>query len=80
MIVADKIHQHVTTMPTPLQAEVLNFVEFLLHKAKHHHKQTYDMAEIDDITWSTVSLEMALRDMVDDDEPTYTLNDLKEKF
>lgn len=32
MALADKIHQRVLVLPEPLQAEVLDFVEFLLSK------------------------------------------------
>jgi hypothetical protein len=34
MLVADKIHQRVLGLPEPLQAEVLDFVEFLWSKKK----------------------------------------------
>lgn len=40
MTVIDKIHQRVRILPEPLQAEVLDFVEFLLSKKQLNCKIT----------------------------------------
>jgi hypothetical protein len=74
MIVADKIHHRVLKLPEPLQAEVLDFVEFLLLKTEP------DISDGDELDWSNLSLALAMRGMEDEDEPTYTLEDLKELF
>ncbi len=78
MTMVDQIQQEVVTLPESLQAEVLHFVEFLVHKAKLANQM-----EADDLTitaWSETSLAMAMRDMEEDDEPEYTLADLKGTF
>jgi hypothetical protein len=74
MTVAEKIHQRVLVLPTPMQAEVLNFVEFLLTKVET------EVTEMDDREWANFSLEMAMRGMEDEPGPEYTLADLKERF
>jgi len=78
MIVADKIHQRVLGLPEPLQAEVLDFVEFLWSKAKPDVDD--ETEEFDEVAWSNFSLTMAMRGMEDEDEPVYTVEDLKETF
>ncbi|HID54575.1 MAG TPA: DUF2281 domain-containing protein [Anaerolineae bacterium] len=77
MTVIDKIHQRVRILPEPLQAEVLDFVEFLL--SKKTIKLSDDAQDFDDLEWSNLSLTMAMRDMENEEEP-YTIADLKETF
>ena len=77
MTVIDKIHQRVRILPEPLQAEVLDFVEFLL--SKKTIKLSDDAQDFDDLEWSNLSLIMAMRGMEDEEEP-YTIADLKETF
>ena len=79
MIVADKIYQRVGVLPESLQSEVLDFVEFLLQKVRTN-EGTNEIENIDDLAWSKVSLEMAMRGMEDEDEPLYSLQDLTEIF
>ena len=74
MAVADRIHRYVQRLPEPLQAEVLDFVEYLLYKAKQAE------GEEDGRTWSALSLSLAMRGMEDEETPEYTLDDLKETF
>jgi hypothetical protein len=70
MALVDRIHQHVQRLPTSSQAEVLDFVEYLLAKASRQ----------EDIDWTSLSLTSALRGMEDEETPAYTVDDLKEIF
>lgn len=73
-MVADTIYASVQKLPEPLQAEVLDFVQFLLLKAEH------EATPEEDDTWMSMSLDLAMRGMEDEDTPEYTLSDIKEKF
>lgn len=70
MAIVDKIQHNIQRLPAPFQAEVLDFVEFLLSKSKHHEERD----------WSSLSLASAMRGMEDEDTPFYTLADLKVAF
>ncbi len=72
--VAERIHQHVQKLPVPFQAEVLDFVEYLLLKIERG--DTYR----DTLTWSDLSLSLAMRGMEDEDTPDYSTADLKQVF
>ncbi len=74
MIVAERVYQSVLQLPEPLQAEVLNFSEYLLLKAQR------TAAPEDENAWSSLSLALAMRGMENEDTPEYTLADLKERF
>jgi len=74
MTVAERIYQHVQKLPIPFQAEVLDFVEYLLLKVER--KAAYQ----EEITWSDLSLSLAMRGMEDEDAPDYSIADLKEVF
>jgi hypothetical protein len=54
----------------PLQAEALDFIEYLLAKAERREKNE----------WSELSLRFAIRGIEDEEAPTYTAADLKVKF
>ena len=69
MIVTELIHGKVQRLPLPLQEEVLDFVEFLLHKNGDGEQE-----------WSKFSLAQAMRGLEDDGMPEYTESDLKEKW
>ena len=69
MGVADKIIEKVKSLPEEKQTEVLDFVDFLEKRIKEEENRD----------WSKFSLESAMRGM-EDEEPLYTLNDLKETF
>ena len=72
-MVADTIYRNVHRLPEPLQAQVFDFVEFLLLKAEREdssHSQE---------TWRRMSLDMAMRGM-EAEMPNYTLADVKETF
>ena len=70
MVLVEKIQQHVQRLPTPVQAEVLDFVEFLLRKSESREERD----------WSDASLTLAMRGMEDEDTPLYTPADLKIVF
>jgi hypothetical protein len=74
MTITDKIQAGVQKLPTAYQAEVLDFVEYLLAKT------TRDTREHEEGHWSDVSLTMAMRGMEDEDAPPYTAADLKVIF
>lgn len=74
MVVAERIRERVQKLSEPLQAEVLDFVEFLLLKVER------ESAQQDELGWTNFSLTMAMRGMEDEDTPTYTTADLKVVF
>ena len=74
MTVTERIHRHVQELPEPLQAEVLDFVEYLLPKVER------ETAPQDEFNWSNLSLSLAMRGMEDENTPSYTVDDLKEVF
>jgi hypothetical protein len=74
MTLTDKIHASVQKLPTAYQAEVLDFVEYLLAKTP---RSTQDQ---DESLWSDLSLTVAMRGMEDEDTPQYTKADLKVMF
>jgi hypothetical protein len=74
MAVAERIHQYVQKLPASLQVEVLDFVEYLLSKVEH------ETAGQGDLSWSALSLALAMRGMEGEEKPAYTAADLKETF
>jgi len=74
MVVTERIQQHVQKLPPSLQAEVLDFVEYLLLKLGRETSQK------DELAWSNLSLTLAMRGMEDEDMPAYTTADLKVEF
>ena len=73
MTTLDSIHQYAQMLPDSLQQEVLDFERFLLFKREQ--EMTPEQEEIE---LSKFSLASAMRDMEDEDSPTYTIDDLKE--
>ena len=69
MALVDKIQQYVQRLPTSFQAEVLDFVEYLLTKSKRRKED-----------WSDLALAFAMRGMEDEDTALYTPADLKVIF
>jgi hypothetical protein len=67
MAVLEQIQEKVKQLHEPTQHEVLNFVDYLLHRSRQ-----------EDVLWSKLSLRWALHGLEDDDEPEYTLQDVKE--
>jgi hypothetical protein len=74
MALTDKIHEGVPQLPLALQAEVLDFVHYLLVKTKRGAPEDAEGL------WSHVSLTFAMRGMEDEDSPPYTTADLKVIF
>lgn len=72
MGVAEKIQQYIQKLPQPLQAEVLDFAEYLLSKVERETEEEID--------WSALSLASAMRGMEDEIDPVYTMADLKVVF
>jgi len=69
MTLDEKIYQQVQKLPSAFQEELLDFVRFLLMKAERQEERE----------WSSLSLSSAMRGM-EDEEPLYTLSDLKVVF
>ena len=74
MIVTDKIQEYVQRLPAPLQSEVLDFIEYLLSKAGR------DIPRRESESWSDSSLSSTLRGMENEENPSYTVADLKVLF
>jgi len=74
MVLSERIQQHVQKLPASFQAEVLDFVEYLLAKAER------EVARQEERDWSYLSLSFAMRGMEEEDTPTYTTADLKVLF
>ena len=74
MTLTDKIQASVQKLPTAYQAEVLDFVEYLLAKT------TRDARQQEESLGSDLSLTLAMRGMEDEDIPQYTEADLKVIF
>ncbi|MDI6735979.1 MAG: hypothetical protein QME42_07285 [bacterium] len=69
MSVAERICQHLQKLDGPLQVEVFDFVKYLESKVEH---------QTDELTWSDLSLSLAMRGMKDEESYSYTTEDLKE--
>jgi hypothetical protein len=69
MSLADKIINNVRALPESKQIEVLDFIEYLRVKTDRQ----------ENTGWSDFSLLSAMRGM-ENEEPPYSLNDLKESF
>ena len=73
MSVTEKAIEHLRSLPEPMQAEVLDFIERLEHVARCGDRGR------DDAEWSDLSLTQAMRGM--ESEPSlYSSDDLKEGF
>jgi hypothetical protein len=71
MSAVERIQQYVQRLPQRLQAEVLDFVEYLLTKVER------EAAQPEEMDWSPLSLAFAMRGMEDEDVPAYSVEDLK---
>jgi hypothetical protein len=74
MNVAEKIDKQVRRLPEQTQAEVLDFVEYLLTKTEQ--KPVRDEEQ----EWTRMSLASAMRGLEEESEPEYTEADLEERF
>ncbi len=73
MALSIKIQEQVDKLPQSFQAEVLNFVEYLLVRAESEAERQ------DDNSWSDFSLTSALRDM-EEEASVYFESDVKKVF
>ena len=74
MTYADRIQGCLQRLPSLAQAEVLDFVEYLVAKVEHGSSGS------DTETWSDLSLASAMRGMEDEPVPRYSHEDLKAVF
>ncbi len=73
MTVTEKILQHIQGLPESLQAEVLDFIEYL------ESKKIVTKNDEENRDWSILSLSSALRGM-ENESSLYTVSDLKEHY
>lgn len=74
MALSERIQERVERLPAPFQAEVLDFVEYLLAKAER------EVIQQERRDWSRRSLSSAMQGMEEEDVPPYTPADLKVVF
>ena len=72
MRVAEQVQEYVAKLPQSLQAEVLDFAEYLLSKVERENEE--------EANWSALSLASAMRGMEDEEMADYTTEDLQEIF
>lgn len=77
MTIKERITDYVNQLPPSFQIEALDYVEFLFIKAQ---KDASESSVDEDRNWLAFSLASAMRDMEDEDEPAYNLDDLKVVF
>jgi hypothetical protein len=68
MVLNEKIQEYIQKLPASFQEELLDYLEFLLAKAKREDKE-----------WSNLSLSSAMRGMEEEPE-IYTIKDLKARY
>lgn len=71
----ERISSQVRQLPESFQKEVLDFIEFLMSKAKSDTASRQEALE-----WYDLSLAAAVRGIGDEDIPDYTEADFKEKW
>jgi hypothetical protein len=74
MLTVEKINREMQKLPEPLQNEVLDFVEFLLHKSQG------GVSQKEEREWNHFSLKSAMKGMEDDVFPEYSESDYIEKW
>ena len=74
MRVSEKIYEEVKKLPEPLQAEVLDFVQYLVSKMEK------ESTPENGLTAASLSLSLAMHGMEDEDTPSYSTQDLREAF
>lgn len=71
MTTAERIHEQIQRLPEPLQAETLDFIEFLMQRQS---------VRKEDLDWSHLSLTAAMRDIEGGAVPIYDESDLKKRW
>jgi hypothetical protein len=74
MRVLERIYEEVKKLPEPFQAEVLDFVQYLVSKMER------EITPENELTSARLSLSLAMRGMEDEDTPGYSTSDLREAF
>jgi hypothetical protein len=74
MKVSERIYQEVKELPEPLQAEVLDFIQYLASRAERKSTPKDELAS------ENLSLSLAMRGMEDEDFSRYSTKDLREVF
>ena len=74
MRVSERIYEELKKLPEPLQAEVLDFVQYLASKMER------ESTPENELTSASLSLLLAMRGMEDEDTPSYSTNDLRQAF
>jgi hypothetical protein len=69
MSVPEQIREKVKLLPEPTQYQVLDFVDYLLHRSRQK-----------DLLWSKLSIRWAARGLEDEEWPEYTAQDIKETW
>lgn len=69
MAVLERIQEKVKLLPEPTQYQVLDFVDYMLHRSRR-----------EDLLWSKLSLRWALRGTEDEEWPEYSTQDMKETW
>lgn len=75
MAINERIQESFEKLPSELQVEALDFIEYLLTKAQHEAEQ-----QADDTHWKNLSLALAMQGLEDETGPVYTEADLKVVF
>lgn len=73
MVITERIQKYVLQLPTSLQSEVLDYVEYLLAKTKHETNRE------ENGSWSDLSLSAAMRGM-ENEASGYSVSDIKVDF
>lgn len=73
MTLTEEILEHIRALPEPLQAEVLNFVQYVESKIERSGKGQ------EETDWSILSLSLAMRG-IENEPALYSTSDLKERF
>ena len=74
MIVADRIHEILQKLPTPLQVEVLDYVEYLMSRWERQEDNSSSLSDAE------LSLALAMRGMEDEEGLAYSMESLKVVF
>lgn len=64
--VLEQIQEKVKLLPEPTQYQVLDFVDYLLHRSRQ-----------EELVWSKLSLRWALRGLEDEEWPEYSMRDIE---
>jgi hypothetical protein len=75
MAINERIQESLEKLPSELQAEALDFIEYLLNKSEREAEQ-----QREDAQWNDLSLALAMQGLEDEAGPIYTEADLKVVF